>query len=73
MEPGNHGEGSWIEAALISGEVGDLALSAIEVLANMGFAQMCTPNYIDGNFNRKANQKGSNSIRIDSMYWESRF
>ncbi len=38
----------------------------------MVFAQMCTPNYIDGIFNRKANRKGSGSTRIDSLYWESR-
>ncbi len=38
----------------------------------MGFAQMCTPNYIDVNFNRKANQKGSGSTRIGRLYWESR-
>ncbi len=36
-----HGEGSWIEAALISGETRDWALSlGIAVLANIGFVKI---------------------------------
>ncbi len=40
-----HGEGSWIGATVIAGEIGDWAWSAIEVLANMGFAQLCFYEY----------------------------
>ncbi len=50
-----HGEGSWIEAALISGERGDWASSAMEVLANIGFYG--ARESINGGLSCKLNQK----------------
>ncbi len=49
-----HGEGSLIEAALISGEKGDWASSAIEVLAKKDSTM---PETINGGLNCKTNQK----------------